>query len=119
MMPPRRGKRQSVFFTRGVRVVAIQAGSEGNVLMWQNGEVFLPAIPVKTIDKTGSGDAFIAALAVALLEGQPWTDAGWFANAAAALTTTRLGASPGIPSRRDVISFMDALRKRISLPTDG
>lgn len=102
------------FFERGVQVVSIQAGAQGNILMWHGGEVFLPVIPVKTLDKTGAGDTFIAALAVALLEGQPWTEAGWFANAAAALTTTRLGAEPGLPKRQDVLSLLHELR-----PTHG
>ena len=98
------------FFDRGVQVAAIQAGAEGNILIWHGGEVLLPPIEVNMVDKTAAGDAFIAALAVALLEEQPWTDAGWFANAAAALATTRLGAEPGIPRRHDVTSLLDELR---------
>lgn len=98
------------FFCMGCPRGAIQAGSEGNVLMWQGGEIFLPVLPVKVIDKTGAGDAFIAALAVAFLEGQPWTEAGWFANAASALTTTRLSAGPGLPRRQDVVSLLHKFR---------
>ena len=68
------------FLERGVEAVAVQAGFEGNVLAWRHGgELVLPRIPVKTIDKTGAGDAFIAALAIALVERQPWPEAGWFA----------------------------------------
>lgn len=48
----------------------------------------------------GASTDFIAALAVAMVEGQPWKQAGWFANAAAALTTTQLGAAPDSPSVR-------------------
>jgi ribokinase len=91
---------------RGVQAAAIEAGSEGNLLMWQDGEVLLPIIPVKTRDRTGAGDAFIAGLAVAKLDGRPWAEAGRFANAASAHTTTRLGAEPGLPRREDVLSLL-------------
>ena len=79
--------------------------------MWHGGEVFLPVIPVKTIDKTEASDAFIGALAVAFLEGQSWIEAGWFANAAPALATTRFGAEPRLPRRQEVISLLRAFRK--------
>jgi ribokinase len=100
-----------VFLERGVEVVAVQAGFEGNVLTWPEGELVFPPIPVKAIDRTGAGDAFIAALAVALVERRPWSDAGWFANAAAALTTTRLGAEPGLPRRQEVLSLLSEIGK--------
>ena len=100
-----------LFFERGVQVVSIQAAAQENILMWHGDEIFLSVIPIKTLDKTGAGDTFIAALAVALLEGQPWTEAGWFANAAAALTTTRLGAEPGLPRRQEVLSLLHELRE--------
>lgn len=99
-------------FERGVQVVAIEAGTEGNLLMWHGGEVLLPTIRVRTIDRTGAGDAFIAALAVAMVEGQPWEQAGWSANAAAALTTTELGAAPGLPTREDVQALLSKIRLR-------
>jgi ribokinase len=95
----------------GVETVAIQAGAEGNLLMWRDHEVFLPLIPVATVDKTGAGDAFIAALAMAVLEGRSWVEAGWFANAAAALTTTKLGAGPALPRRADVLSLLARIKK--------
>jgi ribokinase len=90
----------------GVHAVAIQAGDEGNLLKWQEGEVWLPKVPVNSVDATGAGDAFVAAVAVALAEGQPWEDIGYFANAAAALTTTKLGAQDALPSREEVRQLM-------------
>ena len=45
------------------------------------------AIP-EVVDTTGAGDAFNAALAVALAEGRPLREAARFANAAAALCCT-------------------------------
>ncbi len=91
---------------RGIRVVAVQAGDEGNLLRWDEEEIFLPKVRVKAVDATGAGDAFAAALSVAIAENRAprWT--GHFANCAAALTTTKLGAQPALPKRRDVESLM-------------
>jgi ribokinase len=94
----------------GVQAAIIAAG-RGNLLVWhgENGrsdELWLPKLPVKSIDATGAGDAFVAAVAVALVEGHPYTEAAIFANAAAALTTTKLGAQPALPRRSAVLSLL-------------
>ena len=87
---------------RGVKSVMVQAGEEGNLLVWGEGESWNPLLPVKTVDTTGAGDAMAAALAVCLVEGRPLEEAGPFANAAAALATTALGAQAGLPDRQEV-----------------
>jgi ribokinase len=87
---------------RGVEAVAIQAGGEGNLLIWQEGEHWLPKHDVKSVDATGAGDAFAAAMAVALSEGGSWQEAGHLASATAALATTKLGAQAGLPERDEV-----------------
>jgi ribokinase len=87
---------------RGVRAVAVQAGGDGNLLVWPGGECWMPKLPVKSIDATGAGDAFAAGLAVMLAEDRPPDEAGPFANAAAALATTAVGAQAGLPRRQDV-----------------
>lgn len=92
---------------RGVSVVAVQAGGEGNLLVWQEDELFLPELPVDSVDATGAGDAFAAALAVALAEGWPLEEAGRFANAAAALATTALGAQAALPTREAVMDLLE------------
>ena len=75
-------------------------------MVWQDGERFLPRLPVKSVDATGAGDAFAAALAVAVAEGRPLSEAGAFANAAAALKTTKLGAQAGLPRRKAVQALL-------------
>ncbi|RIK42451.1 MAG: ribokinase [Chloroflexi bacterium] len=91
---------------RGVKVVAIQAGDEGDLLVWPEREQWLPRLLVESVDATGAGDAFAAALAVALAEGRPLAEAGLFANAAAALTTTKLGAQTALPRRQEVQTLL-------------
>ncbi|MEZ4736998.1 MAG: ribokinase [Caldilineaceae bacterium] len=90
----------------GVKAVAIQGGARGNLLVWQEDEQWLPQIEVASVDATGAGDALAAALAVALAEGRPMTEAGPFANAAAALTTTKLGAQAALPRRDAVLDLI-------------
>jgi ribokinase len=89
-------------FSFGIKLVAMQAGDEGDMLIWKEGEVLLPRLNVKSVDATGAGDAFAAGLAVALAEGLSYPAAGALANAAAALATTKFGAQPAMPSRREV-----------------
>jgi len=62
--------------------------------------------PVTTVDTTGAGDCFVGALTVALAEGQALRDALDFANAAAALSVGKLGASASMPYRADVKALM-------------
>lgn len=96
-------------FSAGVRAAALQAGDEGNLLIWQERpyrECWIPKMRVKTVDATGAGDAFIAGLAVALAEERPFGSAGAFASAAAALTTTKLGAQAALPTKQEVFELM-------------
>ena len=58
------------------------------------------------MDTTAAGDTFNAALAVALAEDRPIEQALRFANAAAAISVTRLGAQASIPTRAEVQDFL-------------
>lgn len=62
----------------------------------------VPAPAVEAIDTVGAGDAFTAAITVALAEGMGPRDALAFACAAGSLATTRAGAQPSLPTREDV-----------------
>lgn len=91
---------------RGAKGAIVQAGDEGNLLVTSDGELFLPKLPVESVDATGAGDAFAAAMAVMLAERSPIEEAARFANAAAALATTRFGAQPGLPRREEVLALL-------------
>jgi ribokinase len=58
--------------------------------------------PVTAVDTTGAGDAFTAALTVALVEGREFQAALEFACAAGAAAATKAGAQPSLPFRADV-----------------
>jgi ribokinase len=85
---------------RGVRTAVVGAGDDGDVLLSSEGELLLPRFAVNAVDSTGAGDAFAAALAVGLSQGLPWSEAGPFASASAALKTTQLGAQAGCRGAR-------------------
>jgi ribokinase len=66
----------------------------------------VPAFRVAAIDTVGAGDAFCAALAVALAERASLDEAVRFANAAGALATTKPGAEPSMPQRNDIEALL-------------
>lgn len=74
----------------------------------RNGEEigFASAPTVNAIDTVGAGDAFTAAITVALSEGRDVGGALAWACAAGALTSTRRGAQPSLPTRRELEDFM-------------
>lgn len=86
----------------GPRLVCLEAGGKGDLLLGCGEEIFLPRLKVKSVDATGAGDAFAAGLAVGLAENLPVREAGMLANATAALATTKVGAQEGMPVRSEV-----------------
>ena len=84
-------------------LVAVTLGSRGAELR-RDGKVIATAKPpkVEVVDSTGAGDAFAAALTVALAEKQSEQDALEFACAVGALTTTKLGTQTASPTRAQV-----------------
>ncbi|MDQ0803252.1 ribokinase [Priestia megaterium] len=80
----------------------ITEGKQG--VRYFNGEkeVLVPSYQVETVDTTGAGDTFNAALAVALAEGMGFEKGIQFANRAASLSVTKFGAQGGMPTRKEV-----------------
>jgi ribokinase len=87
---------------RGVATVIITLGAKGCFVDSADYEGLIPGFKVRAVDTTAAGDVFNGALAVALAEGKPIADAVIFANAAAALSVTKLGAQPSAPSREEI-----------------
>ncbi|BCJ47033.1 ribokinase [Actinoplanes ianthinogenes] len=81
--------------TLGPRLVALGVDG-GNRFFWPGGEVFLPHPAGSAVDTTGAGDAFTAALAVALVRGEPPESAARRAVDATAQTVGRPGGRPAL-----------------------
>lgn len=93
---------------RGANIVLITMGALG-VLVADKGETyFLPAYSVKVVDTTGAGDTFVGAFAVAIAEGCALRAACMFAQSAAALAVTQLGAQTSIPHRKAVEALQNS-----------
>jgi ribokinase len=90
---------------RGVRAACVGAPG-GDLLVSDEGETWLPHLPVQVVDATGAGDAFAGGLALALAEGSGLVDAARFANAASALATTKVGAQAALPRREAVLALL-------------
>ena len=60
---------------------------------------------VKVVDTTAAGDTFCGALAARLSFGENLSDAAEFANRAAAIACTKMGAQPSVPTFEEVINF--------------
>lgn len=86
----------------GVETVILTLGARGAFVMTASIRQLVPGFAVKAVDTTAAGDVFNGALAVALGEGQPLLEAVRFANAAAAISVTRLGAQPSAPDRDEI-----------------
>ncbi len=99
-------KMAETFLTQGVRNVVITLGPRGLFFKNRSEEIKMNTFRVKVIDTTAAGDAFLGALAYGLSENKPIQDALKFANGAGALATTKLGAQPSLPSRKELEVFL-------------
>ncbi len=91
---------------RGARRVVVTLGRQGAVLVTPSDVLAVPAFAVEAVDATAAGDAFTAGLAVSLARGLAPREALTYACAAGALTTTRAGAQPSLPTASDVAALL-------------
>ena len=98
----------------GIKLVVVTLGSQGAFYRWQGRTGSLPGAPVEAVDTNGAGDTFLGALLYRLtrrgdspLEGltvSELEEALDFANRAAALTCSRSGAIPAMPTLEELSS---------------
>lgn len=92
----------TVLLKRGAQCVLVTLGASGMWVATSRSSYFLPAFVVKVVDTTAAGDTFVGSFAVALAEGMELRAACMFAQSAAALAVTKLGAQSSIPFRAEV-----------------
>lgn len=99
-----------------VPVVIITLGARGVLVSQPDSHVFLPAHRVRVVDTTGAGDAFNGGLAAGLVKFHgDVVAAARFGNVVAALSVTRAGAAPAMPSALEIGRFLR--REGVRLPT--
>lgn len=79
-------------------LIGIKLDADGCFLDDGREEVFAPAYKINVVDTTGAGDTWFGGLLTAMRCGMPLTQAGRFANRAAADCCTAIGASAGVRS---------------------
>jgi ribokinase len=97
------GRAAEALKSRGVKNVIITLGESGAYVKSRGFTGMVPGIKTNAIDTTAAGDVFNGALAEALSEGMVMKDAVLFANKAAAISVTRMGAQASAPFRNEII----------------
>lgn len=105
----------SEFWHNNLHLLVITRGKKGAFALTKEGSIQIPGFDVRAIDTTGAGDGFMAGLLTSLLQERLLTKTPSreemsellrFANAVGALTTTKKGAIPALPSLKDVHQFL-------------
>jgi sugar/nucleoside kinase (ribokinase family) len=92
-----------------VAAVVTTLGADGAQVEIAEGRIASPGFTPKVVDTTGAGDCFAAACLHARLAARlDWRDAIRFANCAAAISTTGLGAQSALPTADQVIRHLSA-----------
>ena len=99
-------KASNLLLKKGCKNVILTLGEQGVLITNHFGYSFIQGYRVKTIDTVAAGDAFNGALAVQIASGTKLIKASEYANAVGALTVTKKGAIPSLPSVEDVKVFL-------------
>jgi len=92
----------------GAGKVIITLGAQGSLFANGKGFEHFPAPKVNAVDTTAAGDTFVGGFAAALASGKSEAEAIRYGQVAAALSVTRAGAQPSIPTMSDVQAFKPA-----------
>lgn len=97
----------AAFSERGADNIIVTLGSNGCAL-GQNGSIRrLPCVQMDhVVDPTGAGDSFVGAFCVGLTVGLTRQQAIAFASHTAALTVSRMGAMPSLPTLDEVLRLL-------------
>jgi ribokinase len=86
-------------------------GASGYLTVSDEGTEFVEARKVTAVDSTAAGDAFTGSLAVGLARGQSLSEAALFANDVAAVSVTKMGAQPSMPTVQEVEAFISKMKQ--------
>lgn len=92
---------------KGVQNVVITLGNAGAVVSNKQEYFYQPCIDVVEVkDPTAAGDSFVGAFSAGVCSGLNHSQALTFANYAATLTVSRMGAQPSLPFLSEVVELM-------------
>jgi ribokinase len=100
-------KAANIIKNLGVKYVIITLGKQGALIYEDlDSYTFIPSFKVDVIDTTGAGDAFNGGFAHAIEKGMPIKDAVYYANAVAAISVTKFGTAPAMPTEKEIDDFL-------------
>ena len=96
------------FQARGVESIIITMGENGSIAAGKNGIHHTQCVRMPHVaDPTAAGDSFVAAFCTGLCAGLPQGEALAFASHTAAITVSRMGAMPSLPTVTEVQQLME------------
>lgn len=99
----------------GAGGVVVTLGAQGALVLHDGAATHVPAMDAGPVaETTGAGDAFNGAFAVALAEGRAPVDAVRFGVACAAISVTRPGTAPAMPSRAEIDALLQSYQPSAS-----
>ncbi len=100
---------------KGVKNVLITLGSAGAALLTEDGFHYSHCVnDIVAVDPTAAGDSFVGTFCTGICSGWSWDDCLVFANHAAALTVSTIGAMPSLPTLEQVEAFLQ--KRGVSVP---
>lgn len=96
-----------ILLEKGVKLAIITLAEKGVLIANEASTQHLPAFNVGVIDTTAAGDAFTGTLGACISEGKTIEDSVEYAMAAGALTVTKIGAQPSLPTKEEVRALMN------------
>lgn len=99
-------KAAAVLHKKGVDVVILTIGAKGALLSTMDETKIISGHKVEAKDTTAAGDVFNGALSVAIADNKSLDEAIQFANAAAAVSVTRMGAQPSAPTQKEIENML-------------
>ena len=100
---------------QGPELVVVTLGADGSYFQTATGSGFISPFPVETVDAVGCGDAFISGVLTQLTAVEDWranlnaermTEILYYGNAVGALTATKQGVIPALPTAAEVETFL-------------
>jgi ribokinase len=94
------------FEQKGIRNLIVTLGAAGAWYAGEDGQYLVPPYPVNAVDATAAGDSLNATFALKLGQGEGVRDAIAYANAAGAITASRMGSFPSMPTLAELEEFL-------------
>jgi ribokinase len=108
--PPSAEKAAKILLEGGAQNVIVTLGGNGALIVNKEFTKHVPTFKVDVVDTTAAGDAFIGGFASALLQNKSLEEAVRYGCACGALATTKFGAQPSLPTKKEVERFLGAQR---------